>query len=313
MQPHSERIVVTGGAGFIGSHLVDRFLNDAVGHVVVVDDFSRGRFTNLSRHSNEARLTLTQTDVRDLPSICQAIDGASVVVHLAARTAVGEALTDADDVFTTNVGGTFNVLRAAARFQVRRVVFASSCAAYGTPITLPVDEDHPLHAADLNGASKVSGEAYCRAFRRVFGLQSTILRFSEVYGPRDSSSAIAAWIDDAQDGRDLLVADTNQLGDFIWIDDAIEAIARVACADTHLPPINVASGTGTRLIDIARRIARLAGTQPRVRAAATQPGQSRRFVADVERMRRMLGLEPSLDPLCHLDRMMTAADLVAAS
>jgi UDP-glucose 4-epimerase len=312
MRARTERIVVTGGAGFIGSHLVDRLLNDAVESVVLVDDFSHGRFTNLSQQLNDQRLTIVQADVRDLSALCGAVEGASLVVHLAARTAASERAEDAD-VFTTNVGGTFNVLRAAARYQVPRVVFASSCDAYGTPISLPVDEDHPLHAAELNGASKISGEAYCRAFRRVFGLQATILRFSDVYGPRDDSSTIAGWLEDAQEGRDLTAPEKECVGDFVWIDDAIEAIIRAARSDAHLPPINVASGTGTRLVDVARRIARLSANEPRVRTFSPSPSEPRRFVAEVERLRRILGIEPPLDPLCRLEELIAAPDLVAAS
>jgi UDP-glucose 4-epimerase len=313
MHAQSERIVVTGGAGFIGSHLVDRLLNDAVESVVLVDDFSRGRFTNLSHLLNDRRLNVVHADVRDLAALGGAMEEASLVVHLAARKAASERTEEADDVFTTNVGGTFNVLMAATRCHVPRVVFASSCDAYGSPINLPVDEDHPLHAADLNGASKISGEAYCRAFRRVFGLQTTILRFADVYGPRDRGGMVASWLENAQAGQDLTAPEKDCVGDFVWIDDAIEAIVRAAKIDGHLPPINVASGTGTRLVDVARRIARLFSHQPRVRTFLPQASQARRFVADVERMRRMLGIEPPLDPLCHLDKLVPTPELVAAT
>lgn len=313
MRGQSERIVVTGGAGFIGSHLVERLLETGAGNVVVVDDFSRGRFTNLGRWLEHDNLTIVQSDVRDLAGVREALAGAGLVYHLAARRAETDDPTEVDDVFTTNVVGTFNVLRAASDHLARRVVFASSVEAYGAPLALPVDEDHPLHTVELNGASKVSGETYCRAFRRVFGLQTVVLRLGEVFGPRDASGPISVWIDEAERGADLSVHDRDRVSDFVWVEDVVLAMQRAADSASVLPPINVASGTGTRMVDVARRIARLAAGQPRVRMLPGTSQDSRRFVANVERMRRLLEIEPPLDPMDRLAQLVEGERVAVVS
>ncbi|HEX2034103.1 MAG TPA: NAD-dependent epimerase/dehydratase family protein, partial [Chloroflexota bacterium] len=224
----------------------------------------------------------------------------SVVFHLGAQSAVVAALQDEEHTFTTNVVGTFNVLRAAARAGVRRLIFTSSRQVYGEPIALPVDEDHPLMAVDPYGASKAAGEIYCRAFRRKYGLTTVILRLANVYGPRDVGHAIPEWVARAAAGDELRVDGGKQLIDFVWVGHVVEALVRAAAVDGSLPPINVASGTGTRILDLARRIARLAQTQASIKLLPEPEIGVTRFVANVDRMRQLLRIEPPLDPLAFL-------------
>src|SRR6516162_465138 len=140
MSNRTRRIVVTGGAGFVGSHLLDRLLgcpgNDSV---VVFDNLSRGRLSNIAQHQTHPRLEFIEGDIRDPRAVLEAMAGATLVYHLAAQPSVLEAVTNAESTFTTNVVGTFNVLRAAKTAGVDRVVFASSRQVYGEPISLPVD------------------------------------------------------------------------------------------------------------------------------------------------------------------------------
>jgi len=305
--PHgSHKIVVTGGGGFIGSHLVDRLLERPGGDVVVFDNLTRGRLANVSQHRSNPRLEFIEGDVRDAQAVLDAVRGATVVYHLAAQSSVMGGVTDAECTFSTNVIGTFNVLRAATRHGVERVLFASSRQVYGEPISLPVDEESPLLAVNSYGASKLAGEAYCRAFRREFGLQVGILRLANVYGPRDTGRVIPLWIDQAMAGRELNVFGGKQVIDFVWIEQVVEALVRAAALEGPLPPMNIGSGTGTRIFDLARRIARLACGQPRVRLQPARPMEVTRFVANVERMRQMLGLEPPLDPLMYLSQLIAS-------
>ncbi|TME33210.1 MAG: SDR family NAD(P)-dependent oxidoreductase [Chloroflexi bacterium] len=190
MSQRKIRVVVTGGAGFIGSHLIDRLLADDNTEVLVLDNLSRGRLTNLARWQGNPRLDVVQADVRDAQSFQALLYGSDIVYHLAAQSTVMGAVNDLGYTFSTNVVGTFNVLTAAAHHGVRRVVFTSSREVYGEPISLPVDEESPLLAANSYGASKAAGEAYCRAFRREFGLQTAVLRLANVYGPRDFGRVI---------------------------------------------------------------------------------------------------------------------------
>jgi UDP-glucose 4-epimerase len=307
MYQNAERIVVTGGAGFIGSHLADRLLADTRAEIVVLDNLSTGRLANLAQHRAEPRLHVIEGDVGDRKAVAAAVRGARVVFHLAARS--GGASTDGEDaaeMFRANVAGTFNVLHAAIQHHVHQVVFASSHAVYGEPIALPVEESHPLMAVDCYGASKVAGEAYCRAFRRVFSLATVVLRLAHVYGPRDPGREIPLWLQQAMAGEDLQVHGGKQVMDFIWVGQAVEALVRAAAHDEALPPINVASGTGTRTADVARLIRRLVGGRGQIRLLPARTPEVMRFVASVDRMQQVLRLEPPLDPLAHLPSLLPA-------
>src|SRR5579859_469480 len=217
MHQRTDKVVVTGGAGFIGSHLVDRLLADTQADVVVLDNLHRGRLTNLAQHANSPRLSIIQGDIRNRELVVDTLRGATTVFHLAAQSTVMGAVEDLDYSFATNVVGTFNVLRAAANEAVKRVVFASSREVYGEPIELPVDEGQPLLAINFYGASKVMGEAYCRAFRRAYGLNTVVLRFANAYGPRDFGRVIPLWVDQATAGHELTVYGGKQVLDFVWV------------------------------------------------------------------------------------------------
>ncbi len=297
MQPHAPKIVVTGAAGFIGSHLVDRLLVDTAASVVGFDNFSRGRLPNIAHLRDESRFELVEGDVQDLAAVSSAVRGASLVYHLAAQSTLMGAVRAAEYTFQTNVRGTFNVLRGAVENGVQRVVFTSSRDVYGEPVELPVEEDSPLLAISSYGASKVAGEVYCRAFRREFGLQTVILRLSSVYGVRDVGRVIPIWLHQAQTGQPMQIYGGKQVQDFVWVGQVAEALVRGGTLDGPLPPINIGSGTGTRIVDLARRIARLAECQPKIYFAPARQTEVTRFIANVERMRQILRIEPLLDPL----------------
>jgi UDP-glucose 4-epimerase len=302
MPQQGRRIVVTGGAGFIGSHLIDRLLADGADKVVGFDNFSRARLENIAQLRDEPRFELIEGDVRDRGAVAAALRGAGLVYHLAAQSTVLGGVRDAEYTFHTNVVGTFNVLRAAVEQGVSRVVFTSSRQVYGEPISLPVDEDSPL----------VAGEVYCRAFRREFGLETVILRLANVYGPRDFGRVVPIWMQRAFAGQELPVFGGKQVIDFIWIGQVIDALTRAGRIDGPLPPINIASGTGTRIVDLARRINRLAESAARIRLEPARPMEVTRYIADVERMGQILRIEPLLDPLGKLsDLVPTAAGAVA--
>jgi UDP-glucose 4-epimerase len=306
MPPHVPKIVVTGGAGFIGSHLVDRLLADGAGDIVGFDNFSRGRLDNLAHLRSQPHFELVTGDVQDRAAVSDVLRGASIVYHLAAQSTLMEAVRDVEYTFQTNVRGTFNVLRAAVENDVPRVVFTSSRDVYGEPVELPVEEESPLLAFNSYGASKVAGEAYCRAFRREFGLQTVILRLASVYGLRDIGRVIPIWLRQAQAGQPMQIQGGKQVLDFVWVGQVVEALVRAGRLEGPLPPINIGSGTGTRLIDLARRIARLVEGQPKIHLAPARHMEVTRYIANVERMRQILLIEPLLDPLGNL------AELVAA-
>ncbi len=303
---------MTGGAGFIGSHVVDALLEGSVARVTVVDNLARGRRENLAHREGDPRLRFIQADIRDNDELRAAFHGATLVYHLAAQSTVMGAAADMDYTFSANVVGTYNVLKAAADEGARRVIFTSSREVYGEPVSLPVDESHPLFSINSYGASKVAGEALCRAFARERDLETTVLRLANVYGARDFGRVIPHWIAQARDGRDLVVYGGEQVIDFIWVGDVARAIVHAADAEVQLPPINVASGTGTKILDLARRIAHLSGTGAEVRVVPRRSIEVMRFVGSTDRMSQFLGVAPAPDPLSHLVGMIRAVAGAAA-
>ncbi len=234
------KVLVTGGAGFIGLHLVARLVERG-DEVIVLDNMKRGRRESVHELLNGGRGRLLEDDIRRFDALTAAVHGCAVVFHLAAQSNVMGAVTDPDYSITTNVLGTFNVLRSAAEAHVPRVVFTSSREVYGDPDTLPVAEDGPLLAKNPYGASKVAGEAYCRTFAATHGLHVDGVRFANVYGAGDSDRVIPLWLTAAQEGRDLVVYGGEQVIDFLWVGTAVEAL--LLAADRGLPgPVNIGVG-----------------------------------------------------------------------
>lgn len=301
------RVVVTGGAGFIGSHLVDALLERTDHTVLVVDNLRRGTVEHLERHRDCGRLTTRVCDIRQAEVCEQAFQDAEVVFHLAAQSNVLGAVTDPRESFESNVVGTFNVLQAAREQGVRRVVFASSREAYGESPSLPVREEEPLTAKNTYGASKVAAEAFCQTFTNTFGLETAILRFANVYGPRDRDRVIPLWIERALRGDPLEIYGGRQVLDFVWVDLVVEALLRAADAPIVGVPINVGSGVGIPIHELATRILDATGSRGSIRVLPARQAEVTCFVADVSRLSRYLGLVPDRDPLAHLERLLPLA------
>lgn len=283
--------LVTGGAGFIGSHLV-RALVAAGEPVTVLDNMRRG---NPARLPREVRLM--NGDIRDIATVAAAIEGCDVVYHLAAQSNVLGAVSDLDYSFTTNVVGTYTLLAAARAGGVGRVVFTSSREVYGEPASLPVDEEAPLLPKNAYGASKLAGELYCRVFSQNHGLEVSVLRLANVYGPGDSDRVIPLWLERARTGEDLLLYGGEQMLDLVPVALVIEALRRAARTPLGDRPVNVGSGQGTTLRALARRIQALPGVRSSLTLLPARQIEVTRFVAKVARMGELLGLAAPIDPL----------------
>jgi nucleoside-diphosphate-sugar epimerase len=301
-------VLVTGGAGFIGSHLVARLLRSA--REVTVLDLPGRRVSGLPAGA-AGRVRYVEGDVRDEQIVASALRGAQVVYHLAALQPGGKNGVPDADVFSTNVVGTFNVLSAGLRSGVRRVLFTSTYEVYGEPADLPVDESHPLLAMSCYAASKAAAEVECRAFRREHGLDTVVLRLADVYGSEDAAGPVGSWVARARAGQNLEVLG-DRTSDFIWVNDAVEALVRAGAMDGTAPTINVGSGTGARHADVARRIVAAAGSRSHVRILPASELKPVRYVSDVRRMRQVLRIEPALDPLAHLEDLLAPPAVPAA-
>ncbi|MFV9503963.1 MAG: NAD-dependent epimerase/dehydratase family protein [Oscillochloridaceae bacterium umkhey_bin13] len=297
------KIVVTGGAGFIGSHLVDRLIEHEpeLQELVVLDNFHRGRRAHLAQHDGNPIIKVVDADVRNADAISELCRGADTIYHLAAQSNVMGAVTDLSYSFATNVTGTLNILEAARQHGVRRVVFTSSREVYGEVAQLPVREDAPLQAKNAYGASKAAGELYARVFENTYGVATSVVRLANVYGSRDRDRVIPLWFDAAQTGRPMIVYGGQQVIDFVHVDQVVTALIMVSRMDLAGRPINIGSGQGTPLLTLAERIMALPGVKTALELHPARSVEVARYTADVRLMRELLGIEPPNDPLYALE------------
>jgi UDP-glucose 4-epimerase len=293
------RALVTGGAGFIGSHLVKRLLRAGTS-VTVLDNLRRGSKEALAGHPGD--LTFIEGDIRDRGAVRDATQGADVVFHLAAQSSVMTADADTNYTLSTNVEGTRNVLEAAQAEQVRRFVFTSSREVYGDPTDLPVSETASLNPKNTYGVSKTKGEKLCREFEEGLGrgLEISILRLANVYGPGDRDRVLPIFLENAIHGRPLKLYGGQQMIDFVWIDVVVDALIRMANGPAIEGPINIGSGKGTTVAELARRVVAATGSTSTIEIAPAREIEVSRFIADIDKARQVLGTEPPADPLFRL-------------
>jgi UDP-glucose 4-epimerase len=290
------RVLVTGGAGFIGSHLVDRLV-DAGHDVVVLDNFSTGRTKNLSRSLRRQNLQVVRADIRKIPrSFVKRLGRVDTVCHLAAVTSVQQSVRD--PVFTTeaNLVGTLNVLQAAKALKAERVVFASSAAVYGRPRTFPIAEDAIVSPISPYGASKAASELYLRSFVENHGIEAVSLRYFNVYGPRQTASQYAGVISifakRALNQQPLQIfGDGSQTRDFIFVSDVVDATMASLEMTPENRTFNIASGNETTVLELARAIQRITGSTTGLEFLPPRTGDIPRSVADTARAKKELGFE----------------------
>lgn len=295
-------VLVVGGAGFIGSHLVEALLDQ--GHTVrVLDNLSTGPLRNLriatrqvalrperQRPPSNAQLDFTFGDVRDPVVVRKAVRGAKYIFHHAACPANGLSLRHAEEITAVNVHGTLNVLRAAQAEGVRRVVCASSWSVYGDGRPLPLGEDLKLAPRSPYAASKAAGEAYCRAYWESYRLETVCLRYFNVYGPFQSLSVVPRFILALLQGISPTVhGDGEQTRDFIFVDDAVRAtLAAAVVPDVAGRCVNVASGRMCSIQELLRTLSAVIGREIAPRFAPPKPGEVRQSLGDTTLARTLL-------------------------
>lgn len=293
-------VLVTGGAGFIGSNLV-RSLAGSGDRVRVLDDLSTGSEENL--RDVEGSLEVLIGDVRDAETVRQAMLGVEVAFHLAALPSVARSVASPVTVNEVNVGGTLTVLLAARDEGTRRVVYASSSSVYGDTPTLPKHEDMPVNTLSPYAASKFAGEAYCRAFSRVYGLETVSLRFFNVFGPRqDPSSEYAAVIPlfatrMLSGQAPLVFGDGGQSRDFTYVDNAIQACHLAASAGPQAvgEAMNIGCGERISIRYLVEALGEILGTRLDPQFTSPRPGDVRHSEAAITKARDLLGYQPLVD------------------
>jgi UDP-glucose 4-epimerase len=291
------RVLVTGGAGFIGSHLVDRLARDAANELIVLDNLRRGSLANLN--GSRGLVRFVNGDVRDRSCLADIMSKVDVVYHLAAQSNVMGAVSDIDYCFSTNVIGTFEVFRAAAESGVRRVIFTSSREVYGDPQELPVPETAPLRPKNAYGASKAAGEMYSRIFRDK-GLEVIVLRLANVYGARDFDRVIPIFLGQAVRNLPLNLYGGTQLLDFVWIDTVVDILVQAALVAAPPGPTNVGTGKPTALLSLAECILSLTGSESPLCILPSRDVEVSRFAADTANMTTRFDVIPPTEPLGHL-------------
>jgi UDP-glucose 4-epimerase len=291
-----QRILITGGAGLIGSHIADLVARQHPGEIIVLDNFVRGRRENLAAAQALAPLTIVEGDIRDRATLAEVLEGVDVVFHQAAIriTQCAEEPRVAFDVLAT---GTLNVIEAAVRAGVRKVVAASSASVLGLAEQFPTREDHhPYNNRTIYGAAKSFNEALLRSYNEMYGLDYLALRYFNVYGPRMDvfgvyTEVLIRWMERIDAGlAPIIMGDGTQTMDFVHVRDI--ARANVLAAQSRLTDdvFNVASGTETSLKELAARLLKVMGSslEP-VHQPARKVNSVTRRLADTSKARTLLG------------------------
>ena len=295
------RYLVTGGAGFIGSHIVERLLTD--GHRVrILDDFSSGSLANLPFAEQFAdRLDIIRGDIRDLQLVAQVANGVEVIFHQAALRSVPRSVEDPLGTNDQNVTGTLHVLEAARRAGVRRVVYASSSSVYGDSPELPKREDHLPAPISPYAVSKAAGEQYARVWSQLYGVETVGLRYFNVFGPRqDPASEYAAVIPRfilwGLRGEPLQVHGSgDQSRDFTYIDNVVAANLLAASADEVSGEVfNIACGERISLLDIITKLEGMLGRPLARQHTPARAGDVPHSLADIDRAIRRLSYTPKV-------------------
>jgi len=293
-------LVVVGGAGLIGSHTVDELLSEDVSEIVVFDNFERGSMENLEVALADPRVTVIEGDITQSSEIRSALDGADGVFHFAALWLL-HCQEHPRDGFDVNLTGTFNVLEACRDAGVQRLVFSSSASVYGDAVEEPMAESHPFNNTTFYGATKIAGEAMAKAFHHRDELGYVGLRYFNVYGPRqDYKGAYVAVIMKMLDRLDrgeppVIFGDGTQAYDFISVGDCARANVAAMEADVNDRVYNVCTGRQTSIVEVARLLIGLTGSDVDVEFRPEETSFVRNRIGDPASARADLGFLAETD------------------
>ncbi|MDI6884654.1 MAG: SDR family oxidoreductase [Hadesarchaea archaeon] len=294
------RVLVTGGAGFIGSHVVDGLVDK--GHAVtVLDNLSSGSRENLRAHLANPDFRLIKGDIRDGKAVKKSLSGVDAVVHEAALVSVPRSIREPRLAHEVNVEGTLSLLRASKQAGVERFVYASTCAIYGESNRLPITEDAPLKPNSPYASSKLAAEENCRTFSAIEGLPTVSLRYFNVYGPRQSAGEYAGVMVKfiqrlRNDQPPIIYGDGKQTRDFVYVSDVVEAtLLALEREGVAGKVINIGTGKETSINKLCELFLKLTGkTHLKHLHRAPRPGDISRSQADTSKARKLLGFEPKV-------------------
>jgi len=290
-----KKVVITGGAGFIGSHLAEELAKQAR-QVVIIDDLSTGRRQNIDALLKKGNVEFIHASITNLQLLLELFQGSDHVFHQAAITSVPRSLENPLASHEVNITGTLNVLLAARDNSVKKVIYASSCSVYGDTLTLPVTEDMPPNPQSPYAVTKLAGEYYCRVFHEVYGLPTVCLRYFNIYGSRqDANSQYAAviprFISRALRGEPpIIYGDGEQTRDFTFVKDTVEA--SILFAENNTTGVfNIGSGDSITINKLARLITNIMERDVEPIHQEPRPGDIRHSLADISSA-KAFGYEP---------------------
>jgi UDP-glucose 4-epimerase len=284
-----QNILVTGGAGFIGSHLVKTLVNQGY-TVTIIDNNSRSNKQIIKELEHIS--CFIESDIQNDILLKNCIKKADAVFHLSAVSRVLPCIKNPETCFMNNIIGTELVARYCAKYE-KKIVFSSSREVYGNSATLPVRETFPLNPENPYGASKIAGEAILRAYSRTYGLNYVILRLANVYGPNDKERVIPVFIKKCMQNKDICIYGGNQVIDFIFIDDIISACLKTLDDTIKNEICNIGSGTGTDLKSLAELIAKKVSSNSKILIKDPRLGEVEHFIADISWAKELLNWKPS--------------------
>jgi UDP-glucose 4-epimerase len=296
MSALSRRVLVTGGAGFIGSHLVKRLLERGL-RVTILDDLSTGSLNNLAE-ANAAQFV--KGEITDSSLTGKLLSDVDAVIHLAAMVDHETCLQNPALAREVNVIGTRILLEEARRCDVQRFVYASSAAVYGHAVKLPIREDSALAPISPYGVSKAEAEQQCLEYAQTYGMRAICLRFFNVFGPRQTarqySGVITEFMKNLRDGKPpLIYGDGLQTRDFVNVQDVVEAILLATDSETAVRVFNVATGIETTIEDLAMKLISIASQGSKPIYGPPRTGDIQRSVGDISKAKEKLGYSPRTD------------------
>jgi UDP-glucose 4-epimerase len=291
------RVLITGGAGFIGSHIATRLAND--NEVLIYDNFSSGRQENIEHLMDNANVKVLREDIRDKTTLEKHMNEVDYVFHLAAVASVPESIAEPIKTNEVNITGTLNILKTAHELGVKKVVFSSSAAVYGDEPTLPKIETMPTMPMSPYAVTKISGEDYLRVFYENFKLPTVSLRYFNVFGPRQDpkssyATVVPKFIEFVMNNKPpVIFGDGGQTRDFIYVDDVVDANITAALNDNANGKIfNIAGGSGITINELAEMIIQLSGNDLSTLHEPERLGDIKYSYADITKARTELGWEP---------------------
>lgn len=264
---NNSTILVTGGAGHVGSHIVDELLTSSPKKIIIYDNFAEGRESNLSQIPKDAPIEIVRRDIRDLEDVTKAMEGVDYVFHTASVLLL-ECRDRPEKALDVNIKGTYNVIRAAIKNSVKKVIFSSSSSVYGDPDYVPTDENHPYHSETFYGTTKIVGEHFFIDYHRSDGLNFVGLRYFNIYGTRQHykgayAQIIPRWVDKIlYNNLPLIIhGDGSQTMDMVYVDDVVRANILALESDVTHDFINVGTGISTTILQTKEALEKVVGQE----------------------------------------------------